>query len=84
VGCNHFEQKDGAGKIIAQGFICTSGKTKRCKWCDKARTKLCDFPKGKKTCDAPMCDFHSKKVGINIDYCPDHAQALDNQKEPLT
>ncbi len=73
MGCNYFEQKGKDGEMIAHGFICTSGKTKRCKWCDKARTKLCDFPKVKKTCDEAMCDLHAKKVGKDIDYCPEHA-----------
>ena len=73
MGCNSFQLKDQSGNVISQGFICTSGKTKRCKWCDKERTKLCDFPKGRKTCDAPMCDLHAKKVGKDTDYCPNHA-----------
>lgn len=76
MGCNHILIKDESGKLIGTGFICTSGRTKRCRWCDQSRTKLCDFPNGKKTCDAPMCDAHAKNVGNNRDYCPDHSKEI--------
>jgi len=54
---------------------------KKCRWCQRGSTKLCDFvispPEQvthKKTCDSPMCDDHAKSVGPNLDYCPDHAK----------
>lgn len=74
MGCNYFETKDPKGEVIAQGFICTSGKTKRCQWCSEKMTKLCDFQIRKRTCDAKMCDKHSNPVGENKDYCPNHTQ----------
>src|SRR5205807_441310 len=45
---------------------------KKCRWCGKPVTKLCDFGTASGTCDAPMCDAHAKRVGEDTDYCPDH------------
>lgn len=56
-------------------------RPKKCGWCAKPSTKLCDFllPKGYvpgggiPTCDKPMCDDHADHRGPNLDYCPAHA-----------
>lgn len=67
---------DGVGAIV-----CTRGPAKRCKWCQRPSTKLCDFPvkrNGKAgTCDASMCDRCAVTVpglGVSLDYCPPHAR----------
>lgn len=62
-----------------------SGREKRCKWCEKVATKLCDFPlrgeKAGKTCDAPMCKDCATKWGIDKDLCPPHARLVEKELE---
>jgi hypothetical protein len=51
-------------------------RMKKCRWCERPSTKLCDFvvsPPEQRTCNAPMCDAHAKRVGPNLDHCPEHA-----------
>ncbi len=60
----------------AETFRCTSfgGSTLAlCYVCEAPSTKLCDFPKAGRTCDASPCVTHARRVGPNRDYCPDHA-----------
>jgi hypothetical protein len=68
------------GGVVA--FVRFAGKRperKKCSWCDKWSTKLCDYrlsPAAQvthvRTCDQPMCDDHATNVGPNRDLCPDH------------
>ena len=53
---------------------------KKCQFCDRPSTKLCDFPMSppeqvthRRTCDAPMCDEHATLIGEDRDLCPPHA-----------
>ncbi len=58
-------------------IICSRGKHKppKCAFCPRPSTKLCDYLlDGSHTCDAPICDEHSKKQGINLDTCPNHSE----------
>jgi hypothetical protein len=53
-------------------------RRKRCKFCDPTKanfaTLQCDYPIGNgKTCDAFMCAACARCVGMDRDYCPDHA-----------
>lgn len=65
----------------ATAIVCTRGQRRQnCRWCGSPSTKLCDArlsPLAQvthiKTCDAPMCDVHAKRVGPDRDLCPDHA-----------
>lgn len=54
-------------------FLCRRSAA-RCRYCDRAHTRLCDYPVGgvKETCDVPMCDFCTYKAGRNRDLCKDH------------
>jgi hypothetical protein len=46
-----------------------------CSDCGAVSDNLCDYPVGKgKTCDRKICDDHSKRVGLDIHYCPTHAK----------
>ena len=47
---------------------------KKCFYCSGIGSQLCDFklPDGK-TCDRPCCLKHSTHVGLNRDFCKDHA-----------
>ncbi len=66
----HTMNLPGGGSAI----VCTPrGKQRRCRWCMRWHTKLCDAPKGKGTCDAPMCDDHATPDGPDRDLCPTHA-----------
>jgi hypothetical protein len=62
-----------------------AGRTKKCRFCEKSSTKLCDFVTGKTlgganiTCDAPICDRHATPIKTSpdadqLDYCPRHAK----------
>lgn len=56
-------------------------KNSPCEWCNFPHTKLCDFDLGKRTCDKRMCNGHSKSVGLDLDYCPDHIKTGGNENE---
>jgi hypothetical protein len=62
-------KRDASGQIT--GFVC--GRSRRnCQWCSRASTTLCDFPTQDGTCDARMCDQHSRRVAKDTDFCPTH------------
>lgn len=63
-------QRDKDGQVTK--IICSRGPRK-CRWCSSSGTQLCDFPVNGKTCDAPMCLKHTRRVSYEVDYCPDHA-----------
>jgi hypothetical protein len=55
-------------------------RPKKCRWCAYHGSRLCDFPVGDgKTCDAPMCGKHARRIDDKTDYCPDHAEAADGR-----
>jgi hypothetical protein len=41
--------------------------------CGAMAPLLCDYPVGKRTCDAPLCESHATQVGPDRHYCPRHA-----------
>ena len=55
-------------------------RTKKCAFCNRQSTKLCDHVMGKTmagqdlTCDVPLCDSHAHRsfTKENTDYCPKH------------
>lgn len=58
-----------------RGIICTSTRTRRCRWCGAGATLLCDGPGplgeyDARTCDAPVCKACAKHVGPDEDLCP--------------
>ncbi len=61
-------------------------RRRRCSFCDgltpEHRLRECDFklPDGK-TCDRLMCAQCAKRVGVDTDLCPLHAQADPKQTE---
>lgn len=43
--------------------------------CGAASDNLCDYPVGDgKTCDMPICAWHSCEVAPNVHYCPGHVK----------
>ncbi len=66
--------------IPGLGIICGPRAPRRrcsvagcCEW----MAKLCDHPKGRKTCDARLCARHATPAGPDRDLCPDHAKQLE-------
>jgi len=60
-----------------RGIVCVKGSLpppKRCAYCGKPATCLCDHPKGKKTCDRPMCAACATEVDTDLHQCRDHCQ----------
>ena len=44
--------------------------------CYENHVALCDYPTVDwKTCDKRMCSTHRTRIGENVDYCADHAEA---------
>jgi hypothetical protein len=66
------------GEITGAGFICTSGRRRRC-GCGAIASLECDGPNAKRksgTCDAAICGRCARRTGPNTDLCPLCAQAL--------
>jgi hypothetical protein len=60
-------------------FLCRRS-TARCRYCDRASTRLCDFEVAVgKTCDIPMCDFCTHRADQTVDYCPEHRGTGDHR-----
>jgi len=58
-----------------RAIVCTRGRAaRRCRWCPRASSKLCDHQVGQGTCDAPLCALHATPNGPNLDLCPDHKE----------
>lgn len=57
-------------------IICSRGRQMpKCQFCSRMSTKQCDYKLDKThTCDAYMCEAHSKKQGPNLDTCPNHPE----------
>lgn len=71
MGCDI--RKDADGRLV--GIVCTRGaRRQRCRWCERYGDRLCDYPVAGKTCDAPMCATHAKRVGRDKDHCPKHVE----------
>ena len=76
--CEWIKMPDGTTAIVR--FAGKRPESKKCAWCDKMSTRLCDYrisPQGQvthvRTCDAPMCDDHATNIGPQLDLCPNHA-----------
>lgn len=73
--CDFFRLRDGT-----TGFVCSRGTRgrRKCVACGGEASLLCDWPKGKRTCDAPLCHrcaFQPDTVrGLDdsFDLCPKH------------
>lgn len=44
----------------------------RCHLCESPATKLCDYERDGRTCDASLCAKCAEKKGQGIDHCPSH------------
>lgn len=42
---------------------------------------LCDYPVDGHTCDMPLCADHAHEVGLDLHYCPRHANSAPQQPE---
>ncbi len=76
-GCYGFRlQSEGGEPIYGHIRMSAGRKPKRCAYCKRAGTQLCDFPTGKgKTCDRPVCTTHATHVdGQDVDYCQEHRE----------
>ena len=63
--------RDKSGTVTK--ISCSRGP-KRCRWCGKLSTKLCDFLlTNGRTCYQAMCDDHAQNRGVQIDFCPNHS-----------
>ena len=74
--CDFFRSPD--GKMV--GVICSRGRheVKRCAYCGKPATILCDYPlPSGKTCDRPMCNKCRTKIGPDLDVCRVHNNPSD-------
>lgn len=68
MGCNII--KDEYGRTVA---IACGRNYKKCYFCDRPMTSLCDSEKEDgTTCDLPMCDEHKVNIGVDTDVCPKH------------
>lgn len=59
------------------GIVCLKGpraQAKVCAYCRAPATRLCDHPKGKKTCDRPMCARCATEVDVDLHQCREHCQ----------
>lgn len=66
-----------------RAVVCGSGPRKRkCQFCATGvGTLQCDFPKGRRTCDAYVCRGCATHLdGKDIDFCPNHKYAAENAK----
>lgn len=73
-----YSLRDGGKRI---GFIC-GDFGEPCRECGSIAENLCDYPVGEgKTCDRPICEEHSRRVGVDIHYCPTHARQWDQWRK---
>lgn len=67
------------GKVgDATVILCTRGRRRSRKCCvpgcPRDADRLCDADIGQRTCDAPICTQHAKRIGPDRDLCPKHAE----------
>jgi hypothetical protein len=67
--CVEVRMPDGAVALVRM-------QIKRCQYCTRPHTRLCDYPTETGTCDAPLCGQHARRVGPDRDYCPAHAEGV--------
>lgn len=68
---------------VGRGFVCTSGKRKRCA-CGRPATLECDWKvPGRKsgTCDAPICARCTTSPAPGKDICPKHKPDFEAWKK---
>ena len=71
--CFPIRLEDGSSAIVCGSF---PGE-KHCTVCGTFATRLCDFRNSDgRTCDAPLCDAHTKRIGVNKDLCPLHGKGV--------
>jgi hypothetical protein len=59
----------------ARGILCVRGvRPRRCAYCQNIATVLCDWPKGRGTCDRPMCQGCALEVDVDLHQCRAHAR----------
>lgn len=47
-----------------------------CGWCARWATRRCDYPVAMDLpCGRAMCDYHTHRLGPDMEFCPDHANA---------
>ena len=83
--CNRVDMGNGNYAIV-----CSRGhrKPKKCAYCDRDGTQLCDHRMGPvvfgqpapATCDTPMCRLHAHHVEPDTDLCRAHAPAKDGSQ----
>lgn len=69
---------------LGTGFVCTSGRSRRCVGCGRRATLLCDWkvPARKSgTCDKPICLSCSTSPEPGKDLCPEHSGAFQRWKQ---
>lgn len=63
-------------------IICTRhARAKKCFYCNKRSTILCDYKIDAGTCDRPCCREHSKQIGPDEDYCLTHCGDTDANRD---
>lgn len=71
------QSNETTGRIICRRVL------RRCCWyCGNETTFLCDYERAGRTCDRPCCEAHSVRVGTNVDFCAEHAQATGRGPGP--
>lgn len=78
--CDFFRLRDGT-----TGIVCSRGTRgrRKCVVCGREATLLCDWPRGTRTCSAPLCAgcaFQPDTVrGLDdsFDLCPKHRETYE-------
>ena len=52
--------------------VCTRGRRPRRCTCGAPATLLCDAPRGRGTCSAPICESCATAIGPDRHLCPKH------------
>jgi hypothetical protein len=70
-------------RIAGNAILCSRTAEKRCIYCGRPSSKLCDFrltgAKAGNTCDAPMCANCTTSGGPDVDYCRPHAKMINDK-----
>lgn len=72
--------------LVGVAFACGDGVEQCCR-CAYIAEALCDYPMGNgKTCDAPLCREHRRRMSDedDIDFCPAHVVIAANRQDSPT